>query len=480
MSPEIRKWLKFTQDGLDLATSIFEALPKVLKVPQGTNNQYLKFLYTYTAEALRLANGAYYSCHYGYPIGGIGAARSIYEICVAIQYVQKAPNERIKKFVRKETEKPHEWSDSRIETMAKKIKRDDYKSLYGSLSHISHIGAMLMDDHMRKTDENKIWINPKLSNEDYCIHVLSAICPCLEQILRVFIKTFGVQRPTSTLIGKTTLQKSSKPLILAGEFLEYAISYIQGKLEPTKLSISWAGRYSVFLYIHTHMALDLAYGAYHGCCHGWSIAGVGAVRSIYETCLNVMYVKSGRNETVRNRRLERFMMSVAEARYDTMTSGISRENLQHMDEEKKREIGNQYKAYKAKYKNVVPTYEKNRWAGISIKQMSKEVGWKREHKRVYEELSQISHVSEIAISDEAKKQTENETHFNSNLNPNDEYLIEVLNVIFEYIPLILDEYIEAFMEPLEIQHLRKVIRNIQRDYRKEVLIHQKPANGSNR
>lgn len=479
MNLEINKLLKSTRDGLDLATSVFEALPEVVKMPHETNDQYLKFLYTYTEKALRLANGAYYSCYHGHPIGGIGAARSVYEICVAVQYVNKVPNERIKEFLRNQSEIPHEWSDSRLERMAKKIKKDDYKSVYGELSQISHIDATLIDDYMTNVDKNEIQIKSKLSNEKYCIRVLSSICLCLNQILQMFMGTFAVQPPISSSVGKTKSHKLSKTLILAGELLEYARSDILGELEPVKPSINWESRYLVFLYIHTHLALDLAHGAYHSCCHGWPIGGVGAARSIYETCLNVMYIKSVGNKSLRNEHLERLMWSVSEGRHDTMTSGICRENLQRMNQEKKQEIGNQYKAYKAKYKNAIPPYQKNRWAGISVKKMSQEVGWEKEYRHVYEELSQISHVNEIMIDDETNEQAENEIHFNSNLNPNDEYLIEVLDVIFEYIPLILDEYIEVFMEPPEIQNLRKVIQNIQNDYRKEVPMYQKPADESN-
>ena len=100
--------------------------------------------------------------------------------------------------------------------------------------------------------------------------------------------------------------------------------------------------------------------------------------------------------------------------------------------------------------------------------MAQEVGWEQTYKDVYGKLSQISHVSEIIISDEVIEQTEREIHFNSNLDQNDEHLLDVLDVIFEYIPLILDEYMEVFMEPVEIQRIKRVIQNTQRDYRKEV------------
>ena len=162
------------------------------------------------------------------------------------------------------------------------------------------------------------------------------------------------------------------------------------------------------------------------------------------------------------------MMSVSEDLNDTMIKGIRKENLQQMCEQKKREIGNQSKQHKTKYEKAIHPYEKNKWAGISIKQMAQEVGWEQTYIDVYEKLSQISHVSEITISDEVMEQTEREIHFNSNLDHNDEYLLDVLDLIFEYIPLMLDEYMEVFIEPLEIQRLKRVIRNTQRGYRKEV------------
>ena len=469
MSSEISSLLTTIAEGLDSATRIFDELPEVVRVPDETNNQYLQFLYVHTEKALRFANGAYYSCYHDYPIGGVGAARSVYEICVAVQYVSEAPTERAKEFVRKQTEKPRKWSDNKIETMANKIKKDDYKSVYGSLSHISHIGAKLMGDYIKKVDRNEIEINPKLSSEDYCIHVLSAMCPSLNQIFQVFRKTFGIQTPFSPSIGETRAHELSKPLIWANELLKYARDYICNQLLWAVKSLPRQERgYLVFLYIHTRLALDLAYGAYHSCCHGWSIGGIGAARSIYEICLNMMYIKSNGNKIVRNERLERFMRSGAEVRHDTMICGIGKEDLQQMCEEKKREIGNQYKAYKRKYEKAIPPYQKNKWAGISIKQMAQEVGWEQTYKDVYGKLSQISHVSEIIISDEVIEQTESEIHFNSNLDQNDEHLLDVLDVIFEYIPLILDEYMEVFMESVEIQRIKRVIQNTQSGYRNEV------------
>ena len=125
------------------------------------------------------------------------------------------------------------------------------------------------------------------------------------------------------------------------------------------------------------------------------------------------------------------MWSVAEARNDTMICGIGKENLQQTCEKKKGEIGNQYKEYKTKYEKATPPYEKNKWAGISIKQMAQEVGWEQTYKDIYGKLSQISHVSEIIISDEVIEQTEREIHFNSNLDQNDEHLLDVLDVITE-------------------------------------------------
>ena len=179
MSSEISTLLTTIKESLDSAARLFDELPEVVKVSDETD-QYLQFLYAHTQKALQFANGAYYSCYHDYPIGGVGAARSVYEICVAVQYVNEAPTERVKEFVRKQAEEPRKWSDNKIETMAGKNKKDDYKSVYGNLSHISHISAMLMEDSIKKVDRNEIEINPKLPSEDYCIHVLSAMCPILE------------------------------------------------------------------------------------------------------------------------------------------------------------------------------------------------------------------------------------------------------------------------------------------------------------
>ena len=113
MSSEISTLLTTIKENLDSASHLFDELPEVVKVSSETA-QYLEFLYAHTEKALRFANGAYYSCYHDYPIGGVGAARSVYEICVAVQYVNEAPTEHVKEFVRKQTEKPRKLSDNKI------------------------------------------------------------------------------------------------------------------------------------------------------------------------------------------------------------------------------------------------------------------------------------------------------------------------------------------------------------------------------
>ena len=52
------------------------------------------------SEALKFGYGAYYSCEHGWGHGGIGAARSIYEILLDIKYINQDEIHKDERFMR--------------------------------------------------------------------------------------------------------------------------------------------------------------------------------------------------------------------------------------------------------------------------------------------------------------------------------------------------------------------------------------------
>lgn len=237
-------------------------------------------------------------------------------------------------------------------------------------------------------------------------------------------------------------QKVSKILPLTRDLLDQSRDILGQRrldvvMELDKFTPNMDDMYLIFLHVHMKIALSLGYGAYYSCYHGWGIGGVGAARSVYEIFVTVEYIKKHRDE-----RLERFIFNTAEARLDDMETLI----LLGVDtpQNKKKEIGNTYKLYKQKYENATPPYEKHKWAGISIEEMAAKINWEKRHKLVYGQLSQISHVSAKLMDNHVIEMEGNKIRIDSKLHESNEYCVDVLNVVFEYISLILDEFMKAF------------------------------------
>ena len=220
--------------------------------------------------------------------------------------------------------------------------------------------------------------------------------------------------------------------------------------------------YLIFLHIHMKLALSLAHGAYYSCNHGWGIGGVGAARSIYEIFVTIEYIKKHRDE-----RLERFMrVGITEARQKAMETAIL--HGMSIPQDRKKEIGNTYKQMKKKYENATPPYEKHKWAGISIEEMAARINWQPTHKLVYGQLSQISHIS-ANLMDQHLTMEGDKVRIDSKPHESNEYFHEVLDVVFEYISRILDEFMRAFkiQPPATLEQIQKDYIKVSQSLSKE-------------
>ena len=95
MNKKVCELLNLTQKLLDQSKGIIEPM-------DAKADRYSIFLWVQMGEALKFGYGAYHSCHQRWGHGGIGAARSIYEILLDIKYINQDEmhrEERVTRFM---------------------------------------------------------------------------------------------------------------------------------------------------------------------------------------------------------------------------------------------------------------------------------------------------------------------------------------------------------------------------------------------
>ena len=91
---------------LDLTRKLLDQAMDIVKTPLSQTSVerkeilYQIFLRVQLSEALKFGYGAYYSCPNGWGQGGIGAARSIYEILLDIKYINQDDSYKEGRFTR--------------------------------------------------------------------------------------------------------------------------------------------------------------------------------------------------------------------------------------------------------------------------------------------------------------------------------------------------------------------------------------------
>ena len=246
MDAKVPELLDLTRKLLDQAADIFhDSLPSIsVPVKEGL---YSIFLRVQMSEALKFGYGAYHSCNQGWGHGGIGAARSIYEIFLDIKYINNdevRKDERFERFVDhlaearydqmkrnlgigkdipKETRhrikhdyeqlkkkykdkheqdlksgkskvdatpkyNRHNWAGINLSEKVKEVNLEQFHQLYRELSDLSHISMRAV--HEART--YRIDLNVQLSYV-HCSSVLNVIFPCILGILGEYMKYFGIE-----------------------------------------------------------------------------------------------------------------------------------------------------------------------------------------------------------------------------------------------------------------------------------------------
>lgn len=246
---------------LDLTKKLLDQAMEIVKAPLSHTSAerkeilYQIFLRCQLSEALKFGYGAYYSCKHGWGHGGIGAARSIYEILIDIKYInqddspkkerftrladhgaerlyhemqimcllgekvsQEDQNERTNKYewLKKKYKdkydqdiksgvpksdatpryRPYNWAGIDLSKKNKTVKMDNldrFHQFYKYLSNLSHVSIGKTLDAITGFTENQYKINLKLyPSPNYCYIVLIVMFPCIYWILEEYMEYFRI------------------------------------------------------------------------------------------------------------------------------------------------------------------------------------------------------------------------------------------------------------------------------------------------
>ena len=256
MDEKVPELLDLTKKLLDLARDIFKASLVPHESLERKEVQYSIFLRVEMQEALRFGYGAYYSCHHGWGHGGIGAARSIYEIFLDIKYInddKARRNERFERFMDHLAEDRYHqmernlkigknispekqcWIKNEYEQLKKKynnkhkqdmnsgvaktnptpkyrrynwagldlkektdavnlVNLEKFHQLYKNLSDLSHISMRPVLETTKSNIEDQIDVHLNFNPSlIHCSSVLNVVFPCILGILGEYMEYFGIE-----------------------------------------------------------------------------------------------------------------------------------------------------------------------------------------------------------------------------------------------------------------------------------------------
>ena len=265
MDAKVPELLDLTKKLLDQSVEIVNgSLPSVESAPM-EEVLYSNFLHAQISEALKFGYGAYHSCNQGWGHGGIGAARSIYEIFLDIKYInddEARKDERFERFVDhlaearyhqmernlgigkeipKETRhrikhdykqlkdryknmneqdrnlgiaeedriprhRPNNWAGLDLKKKVKKVKEvnlEQFHQLYKNLSDLSHVSMRSVHEATIKPSSN--WIYMHLNFQPsyvHCSSVLNVVFPCILGILEEYMTYFRIEYSRYPILEK--------------------------------------------------------------------------------------------------------------------------------------------------------------------------------------------------------------------------------------------------------------------------------------
>ncbi len=252
MDAKVPELLNLTRKLLNRSVKIVnDSLPLIESV-EAKEVRYSIFLRVQMSEALKFGYGAYYSCYHGWGHGGIGAARSIYEILLDMKYInhgeahrdarftrfldhgaewlyrdmerkrslggqvcQKEQNELTEAYnqLKKKYKDKHDqslksgvaradatpeyrrynWAGLDLSEKVKEVNLEQFHQLYKELSALSHVSIYATLASITEYTESQIEVDLSLhSSCRYCYKVLDVTFTCLFGILEEYMKYFRI------------------------------------------------------------------------------------------------------------------------------------------------------------------------------------------------------------------------------------------------------------------------------------------------
>ena len=252
MEAKVPELLNLTRKCLDQSMEIVKnSLPSIGSVP-AEEVRYSIFLCVQMSEALKFGSGAYHSCNHGWGHGGIGAARSIYEILLDIKYINHDETRKDERFTRfldhgaeylyREMERiresgqvvsqkeqdeytdkyeqlkkkyknmheqdvnsgiakaeatpkhrPYNWAGLDLTEKVKKVNLEQFHQLYKDLANLSHVSLGATLGAIEDSTENQFEVDLSLhSGSVHCFSVLTVTFTCIFGILEEYMKYFGI------------------------------------------------------------------------------------------------------------------------------------------------------------------------------------------------------------------------------------------------------------------------------------------------
>ena len=251
MDAKVPELLNLTRRLLDQSTEIVnDSLSSIESVPV-EKVRYSIFLRVQMSEALKFSYGAYHSCNHGWGHGGIGAARSIYEILLDIKYINQDKEERFTRFLDHGAEylyrkmeriresgqtvsqkgqdrytdaydqlkrryndkhkqevdsgiekadatpkyRPYNWAGLSLKEKADAINREQFHQLYKDLSNLSHVSIRATLEAIADSTKNKFEVDLSLYPDPiHCFRVLTVVFTCISGILEEYMTHFKIER----------------------------------------------------------------------------------------------------------------------------------------------------------------------------------------------------------------------------------------------------------------------------------------------
>ena len=261
MDAKVPELLDLTKSLLDQSVEIVDdSVPSSERVP-AEEVRYSIFLRVQMREALKFGYGAYHSCNNGWAHGGIGAARSMYEILLDIKYINHDETRKDERFTRfldhgaeylylkmerelrlggqisqkeqdelrdkynqlkKKYKNMHEqdvksgiakpdatpryrkynWAGLDLTEKVEEVNLDTFHQLYKELAELSHVSMGATLRAIERFAKDQIEVDMNLNpGPVHCYKVLDVAFTCLSGILEEYMAYFEIEHSSYPILG---------------------------------------------------------------------------------------------------------------------------------------------------------------------------------------------------------------------------------------------------------------------------------------